>query len=140
MDNKSYWCYILKNKDNAKNNTYCGCTENPIVRLKQHNGELKGGAKATKGRKWEYMLLIAGFEDKKSALSFEWNLKHPDNKKIKSSKYCGPKGRILGLNEVIKSCTHKLKLNIYISEKYFENLDNFNENIKVFPQQILNVI
>ena len=43
------WCiYVLLCSDNS---FYCGITTNLEKRLKQHNGELKGGAKYTRGRR-----------------------------------------------------------------------------------------
>lgn len=128
MSDKSHWVYILRNKDKTKNNTYCGYTNNPGKRLKQHNGELKGGAKTTNGKQWEYMLLITGFVSINSALSFEWKLKHPDGKKIKNSKYCGPDGRIKGLNEVLKFNNEKLI--IHVEEEFKFNYNNENIEIK----------
>jgi len=41
-----YLVYLLVNSSN--NCTYIGCTNNSIRRLRQHNGELVGGAKYTK--------------------------------------------------------------------------------------------
>ena len=42
-----YVCYILK----SGNRTYNGSTNNMRRRLRQHNGEIKGGAKYTRGRR-----------------------------------------------------------------------------------------
>jgi len=48
-----------------------GATVNPDRRLRQHNGELAGGARATKGRAWVRRFLVGGFADNHAALSFE---------------------------------------------------------------------
>lgn len=71
----STWhCYLLESTDGRR--TYVGATVNPARRLRQHNGELAGGAKATKGRKWVRRFLVGGFKDERSALRFEWYWKY----------------------------------------------------------------
>ena len=47
-----------------------GVSPDPIRRLRQHNGEIKGGAKYTtsKGCGWKHICLISGFEDKIQAM------------------------------------------------------------------------
>lgn len=55
--------------------TYIGATKNFGRRLRQHNGELKGGAKYTRGRQWKPVFFVRGFETWNQTLSFEWRLK-----------------------------------------------------------------
>ena len=44
------------------NSFYCGITTNIERRLKQHNGELTGGAKYTRSyRPWKPVLYVSGF-------------------------------------------------------------------------------
>lgn len=97
-----YYCYILQNtSEKYKNHTYVGYTVNFTRRLRQHNGEITGGAKATKNKgNWIFLFLITGFVTSNNALSCEWRLKHPDNKKRKDKKYKNIDGRILSINEV----------------------------------------
>ena len=66
--------YIIANG----NYTYAGVSPTPDKRLRQHNGEIKGGAKYTTGRGpgWKHICLITGFEDKIQAMQFEWAVKH----------------------------------------------------------------
>jgi predicted GIY-YIG superfamily endonuclease len=67
-------CYILY----GNNKTYVGYTTNPKRRLRQHNGEIQGGAKYTKrmqGRA-KFLAIISPFYDKRIALQFEWAMKH----------------------------------------------------------------
>ena len=70
---KPWFCYMLQSIDGAK--TYVGATVDPNRRLRQHNGEIGGGAKATKGRAWRRRFLIGGFASEVPALQFEWRWK-----------------------------------------------------------------
>ena len=46
-------------------------------RIRQHNQEIKGGAKYTKKKKnWYPICIIDGFPDMRSACQCEWRLKH----------------------------------------------------------------
>ena len=67
-------CYLLATADARK--TYVGITPDLDRRLRQHNGELAGGAKATHGHTWERICHVRGFPDHTSALQFEWQWKH----------------------------------------------------------------
>ena len=98
----NWYCYILHST--TKNNiTYNGATNNPIRRLRQHNGEIKGGAKATsKNRPHQIYCLITGFNNKKEALRCEWRIKHPTNQRRRPYEYCGIDGRIKGLNLILQ--------------------------------------
>jgi structure-specific endonuclease subunit SLX1 len=43
-----FFCYLLKSvNEKYKGDTYIGFTDDPIKRLRQHNGQIKGGAKKT---------------------------------------------------------------------------------------------
>ena len=67
-------CYLLISNDSRR--TYIGATIDFQRRLRQHNGEIVGGAKATKrGRPWRCALKIDGFETFQQALQFEWRFK-----------------------------------------------------------------
>jgi structure-specific endonuclease subunit SLX1 len=64
----------------TKGNTYVGATVNLNRRLRQHNKEIKGGAKATnakvsQGEIWKRALHVSGFPDWQAALHFEWRWK-----------------------------------------------------------------
>ena len=56
----SYTLYLIINKSN--NCTYVGITNNPERRIRQHNGELVGGAKYTRNNKngyeWKYLAIL----------------------------------------------------------------------------------
>lgn len=70
---KVHGVYILASLD--WRHTYVGYTVDFKRRLRQHNREIKGGAKATAGRQWRMILQITGLPDKHHALSLEWHLK-----------------------------------------------------------------
>lgn len=64
---------------------YIGCTIDIHHRLRQHNGEISGGAKYTaKHRPWQPLYLVTGFIDRRSALRFETKLQHS---KVRKGKY-----------------------------------------------------
>lgn len=66
------WCVYLILSTNDPIKTYVGVTNNFSRRLKQHNGELKGGAKASRaGRPWICACIIRGFDDRSEACEFE---------------------------------------------------------------------
>ena len=69
-----WFFYLIKNN----NLTYAGVSPTPDKRLRQHNGEIKGGAKYTtsKGPGWEHICLIGGFQNKVQSMQFEWAVKH----------------------------------------------------------------
>ena len=66
--------YLIQNK----NHTYAGVSPTPIRRLRQHNGEISGGAKYTTscGPGWKHKCMVRGFQDKIQAMQFEWAVKH----------------------------------------------------------------
>jgi predicted GIY-YIG superfamily endonuclease len=69
-----WYVYLLINS--ASTRTYVGATVDPDRRLRQHNGELVGGARATHGDSWQRVCLVRGFPDERAALQFEWMWKH----------------------------------------------------------------
>ena len=75
-----WFVYLLVSTDGA---TYVGATVNVDRRLRQHNGLLKGGAKATsrKPNSWRRHCFVQGFPDNHAALSFEWRWKRLSQKK-----------------------------------------------------------
>lgn len=72
MSENNYLVYLLINTVN--NCTYIGMTNNLIRRIRQHNGELVGGAKYTTNKKKDGIWLIYGTInglEKRQALSLE---------------------------------------------------------------------
>ncbi|KAF5738396.1 Structure-specific endonuclease subunit [Tripterygium wilfordii] len=67
---KASWCVYLIVSTGVPIKTYVGVTVDFCRRLKQHNGELKGGAKASRaGRPWNCACLIQGFRDRSQGIS-----------------------------------------------------------------------
>jgi len=61
--------------------TYVGSTVNLNRRIRQHNGEIKGGAKYTRGGNWQYYCVIFNIDNQKNkCLSEEWHIKWMSNK------------------------------------------------------------
>jgi structure-specific endonuclease subunit SLX1 len=148
MSKDNYICYILK----CGNYTYNGCTNNFKRRIRQHNGEIKGGAKCTSRRgPWEPYCIITGFKDNIEALQAEWRIKKVEGIRIVDSKgrnkvsyrrrparFSRPKGRIKGLNQILKleQFTSKsqrlikdMELTIYLDKEYHELLEELPDNI-----------
>ena len=75
VDSEDYLVYILTCETNNK--TYVGMTNNFFHRWRQHNGEIKGGAKYTTrfGNEWYPILIIDGFKTMKEAMQCEWKVK-----------------------------------------------------------------
>lgn len=76
-------CYCLRSETGT---TYVGSTVDLDRRLRQHNGEIAGGAKATaRGQGWRRICYVLGFPDERAALQFEWKWKRLTRKKRLSS-------------------------------------------------------
>jgi predicted GIY-YIG superfamily endonuclease len=96
-------CYVLY----SGNRTYVGYTVNPARRVRQHNGLIKGGARATRrATNWAFLAIVTSADPaftKVKALSLEWHLKHPNGRKKQPppSTYWGVQGRLQGLVQVL---------------------------------------
>jgi predicted GIY-YIG superfamily endonuclease len=98
------FCYILCNDVN--NSTYNGYTTDLKRRLRQHNTEIKGGAKCTTrqcakhGVRWRYLTVVTSSDPeftKQKALSLEWHIRYPTGRKPRPPQYNGREGRMKGL-------------------------------------------
>lgn len=70
------YVYLLQ----SGNKTYIGATTNIQRRVRQHNRELKGGAKYTSQGVWTCIGYVSGFPTWKEALKFEWKWKQLSRK------------------------------------------------------------
>ena len=137
-----WYCYILKN-DTHVGKTYNGSTNNIKRRLRQHNGEIIGGAKYTKNYgngNWYVYFLMTGFVNHNNCLQAEWKIKHPNNKKIMPKKYNSYDGRINGVNEIIKLDkwtsnstinNYDIEYEIFIIKEYAHLLHDYPDNYKI---------
>ena len=65
-------CYVIAQGDSA----YVGVSNNFQRRLRQHNQEIKGGARYTKrGTNWSPVFIVHGFQTHRSVLQFELAMK-----------------------------------------------------------------
>ena len=145
---KNFWaCYILRNRDpKDKFRTYNGMTNNMERRIRQHNQEIKGGAKYTKiygNKTWEVCGFVKGFPDKINTLQCEWVIKHPGRKNRRPSKYNNPYGRIIGLLEILELekwnpksdvLNNSLSLEVYITNDLCD--ETINKMILNIPRNI----
>lgn len=84
--NPSFFVYLLCTLSGKC--TYIGATVNVHRRLRQHNGEIKGGAKYTTRKgpdQWRRVAYVSGFPTWNDALKFEWRWKQLGRKYRKIS-------------------------------------------------------
>lgn len=111
MHSSSFFVYLLVS---TQGSTYVGATIDIDHRLRQHNREIKGGARATsvkvlQGEQWQRVCHVKHFPDWQTALQFEWRWKQL------SRKYHGMnplQKRILALKDLLalEKPTTKAKL------------------------------
>lgn len=94
MDNvpRNWSCYCLVSDSER---TYVGATVDLSHRLRQHNGELAGGARSThrEAGSWRVLHHVIGFSDKSNALSFEWHWKHRNRQLYRNERAARPSDR-----------------------------------------------
>ena len=95
-------CYMLFSTNGQ---TYIGATVDPDRRLRQHNKEIVGGARATgmrvaEGQTWKRACVVSGFPDQRAALQFEWRWKQISWKLLNSS-LSPVERRIQALNDLM---------------------------------------
>lgn len=123
------FCYVLINDKDHK--TYNGFTNNPARRLRQHNCEIGGGAKFTTRqvkkdgdvpRNWEYLVLIdAPGMTQQQALSLEWHIKHPTNRRRRPREFNGANGRLASLIPVLANPKFSgFRFRVRVLDRYFE--------------------
>lgn len=99
----SKWCVYMVT--NGKR-TYIGATTDVKRRLRQHNGEIVGGARSTtKGRPWTLVCWLENFPDK--SVAYRWE-------KIIKSRCRGYQDRFKGFSIVqLGGCPIKGRLKAY---------------------------
>lgn len=122
---KRYFCYFLGQDDskNGRGPTYNGYTVNLHRRLRQHNGEIKGGAFATSkmGRgPWHFIaVLTCDSWTSVRAMQVEWLCRYPTRKKPRPQHFSGPIGRIKSLIEVAKRIEKDEIIKMFVHPDYF---------------------
>jgi predicted GIY-YIG superfamily endonuclease len=121
-----YFCYILTTANCES--TYNGYTINLKRRLRQHNGELTGGAKATKKKgKWGYIaVMTCPTWTAVRAMQHEWTIKYPTRRKPRPREFQGAKGRIMSLKKVCEQIPSDEETTLFIREDFLETVQSLN--------------
>jgi predicted GIY-YIG superfamily endonuclease len=123
-------CYIIYDVNDC---TYNGYTVNFARRIRQHNKEIKGGARFTSCRgPWSYLVQIESEQFTKNiALSFEWSVKYPTNKRPRPRIYNGAQGRLQSLPFVFANPKFKdYKITVKVIDRFYDMLTDL---CKEFP-------
>jgi predicted GIY-YIG superfamily endonuclease len=126
----TFYCYIIA----SGNRTYNGYTNNLTRRLRQHNREIKGGARATsiQGNNadgttipWNYIaILTCPTWTAQRAMQVEWNIKYPTRHKPRERCFQGSNGRINSFIEVFKFVQDS-NMTLYIHNDYIDIMTNY---------------
>ena len=111
-----FYCYIIAN---TAGRTYNGYTNNLKRRLRQHNGEIKGGAKATSGKgPWKFIAIMTSHEwTAVRAMQNEWSIKYPTRRRPRPREFQGPLGRIMSFKNVCEFIPEDV--NLFVATPYF---------------------
>lgn len=127
----AYYVYFIID---SLNRIYIGYTVNLKRRIRQHCGELVGGAKYTKrSTDWSYlMILTCSSWTANRAMQIEWLCKYPQRKRKVLSCFKGPEGRINSLSEICSRVNNEL-IEIYIRSDKIDTIKllNLSDNIKI---------
>lgn len=118
-----YVCYLIVSEETY--HTYVGVTNNLRRRLRQHNGEIRGGAQATtkQGGTWSLEMLLGPFPTHQHALHLEWHWKHAAPKKL-----TGIKGRQVKILNLVKNKI-KWPLKLYVRTEWPELFTDLPEHV-----------
>ena len=80
-DGKLWWVYVIQSLEVRPGGKpgffYVGSTNNPVRRLRQHNGDIKGGGRYTSmHRPWKPAALYGPYINRSAAFRAEMSLKH----------------------------------------------------------------
>jgi structure-specific endonuclease subunit SLX1 len=103
MTTQPSYVYLLQS---TSGNTYIGATVDLDRRLRQHNKEIKGGARATgakvaRGETWTRVAHVFGFPDWQAALQFEWRWKNLSRTKARMVAFRKPLERRMAALRVL---------------------------------------
>lgn len=101
-----------------------GFTINLDRRLRQHNQELSGGARATHGKSWKRILSVTGFPTQQAALQFEWKWKNLSRKEVAATaveRRCSALVRLLNLEQSTSKAlpfqTYEFPLQVFVEDE-----------------------
>ena len=122
----------LHPRDDSPRRTYNGYTVDLRHRLRQHNGEIKGGAFATKNRgPWEFIAVMTCLEwTNVRAMKVEWLIRYPTRKKPRPTEFSGPQGRINGLVEVVNRMDEP-SIHLYVNTLFYDSV-KLPDRVKLF--------
>lgn len=114
--------------------TYVGSTVNLNRRIRQHNGEIKGGAKYTRSGSWQYYCVIYNLNNhKNTCLSEEWHIKWMTNK-VKKARSTHER-RKLALEQYYCTREHNIRpftYIIFVSQEYLHHMPKMPSNTFTF--------
>lgn len=97
MPPRDYLVYAIHSGPGPKIKTYVGISNNFKRRLRQHRGEIKGGARFTRGcSTWRPIFHVTGLT-KTEALQLEWAMKHKRHPGV-----AGVEGRVKTLERLMR--------------------------------------
>jgi len=93
QNGQAWWVYLLRCADNS---LYCGITNRLESRLRQHNGDTKGGARYTQARRPCELVYKEMVENRQLALKREYAIKQlsKSNKEVLVLQYKSTKTSI----------------------------------------------
>ena len=122
-----YFVYLLKSK--VSNRFYVGYTVNIQKRIRQHNGEISGGARKTiRNRPWEVVMYISGFQYERTAMQYEYMIQHPPKRLRKKGggivKYMTIMKRLLQQEKICSTAplNSELKLTRFFTDKKYYDI------------------
>ena len=122
----TYLCYTLRSVV-APARTYSGSTNDFVHRLRQHNGLIKGGARATHtDQPWRVCSIVYGFTSKSNALRFEYFTKVKHSRVAYRARLRQGKDSLQRRATLILAAELKMKpeqrklLKFYVPDSYFQ--------------------
>jgi len=113
-------CYALTCNE-GRVRSYVGYTVDPAHRLRQHNGEIKGGARRTRRGHWSFLFVVEIASEewtKGHALSLEWHLKGFRAKRIQKRRWDtgGPAATVARRIDILKSALAHPKFRPFLKD------------------------
>lgn len=130
----TYFVYTIAN---SKGRTYTGYTVSLERRLRQHCGELVGGARSTQGcSSWQYIYVITcPTWSASDAMKLEYLCKHPTRRRKVPHQFKGINGKVAALREICDR-TQDHVISIYLRD----DLLPVNLSARVYPLSELDAV